>query len=214
MRCLYQTIAHPRGGYISTRLFVPREVWYIKGVKLKAIEDKVNACDLVTAALQRLASVKQDQVNSVFEEMQALEGVLDRASTTLSKKLGNEVGSNGARALYGDSSVAEGNDNMVTTKVGSAGSGGKYFSLRKLRTKTSSNALGSTFGGGSATAANNDSSYTSLPMAGAGGDTSQQAKRDIDSVSFGGPHAHYIAALAKLFDAAQILGEWFIYLPA
>jgi hypothetical protein len=207
MRCLYQTIAHPRGGYVSTKLFVPREVWYIKGVKLKAIDEKINACDLVTAALQRLAAVKQDQVNSVFEEMQTLEGVLDRASTMLSKKLGNEVGSNGARALYGDSSTAENHDNMVTTKVGSSSSGGKYFSLRKLRTKTSSNALGS-HGGGSAGGANYDSSYTSLPMAGAGADASQQPKRDIDSVAFGGPNANYIAALAKLFDAAQILGGW------
>lgn len=208
MRCLYQTISHPRGGYVSTKLFVPREVWYIKGVKLKAIDEKINACDLVTAALQRLASVKQDQVNSVFEEMQTLEGVLDRASVMLSKKLGNEVGGNGARTLYGDSSAIEGNDNMVTTKVGSASSGGKYFSLRKLRTKTSSNTLGSN---NSANAAHNDSSYTSLPMAGAGADTSQQPKRDIESVSFGGPHANYIAALAKLFDAAQILDRLMVF---
>jgi len=205
MRCLYQTIAHPRGGYVSTKLFVPREVWYIKGVKIKAIDDKINACDLVTAALQRLANVKQEQVNSVFEEMQALEGVLDRAQTVLSKKLGNEVGGIGAKSLYGDSSTSESNDNMVTTKVGNTGGSGKYFSLRKLRTKASSNGLGSTFGS-SPSGSNGDSSYSGLPMAGAGANASLQPKRNIDQVAFGGPHANYIAALAKLFDAAQILG--------
>ncbi|KAI5858778.1 hypothetical protein BZA05DRAFT_330420 [Tricharina praecox] len=210
MRCLYQTIAHPHGGYVSTKLFVPREVWYIKGVKIKAIDDKINACDLVTAALQRLANVKQEQVNSVFEEMQALEGVLDRAQAVLSKKLGNEVGGIGARSLYGDSSTAESNDNMVTTKVGNAGGGGKYFSLRKLRTKASSNGLGSTFGG-SGSAANGESSYSGLPMAGAGVNTSLQPKRDIDQVTFGGPQANYIAALAKLFDSAQILDRLTVF---
>ena len=204
MRCFYQTIAHPRGGYISPKLFVPREVWYIKGVKIKAVEDKINACDLVTAALQKLAKVKQDQVNSIFDEMQALEGVLDRAQIVLSKRLGNEVGGVGAKALYGDNSASGGDDNMVTTKTGNVSGGKGYFSLRKLRTKTSSNALGSTYG--ASAAANGDSTYTSLPMAGAGAGAALQPKRDIDSVAFGGPHATYLAALAKLFDAAQVIG--------
>jgi hypothetical protein len=203
MRCLYQTIAHTRGGYISTRLFVPREVWYIKGVKLKAVDDKICACDLVTAALQKLAAVKQDQVNSVFEEMQALEGVLDRAQNLLQKKLGSEVGAPGAKALYGEGAPSEGNENMVTTKVGSVGGGGKYFSLRKLRTKASNSALGSNAGAGTVPSGE---SYTSLPMAGAGAEA-QQAKRNIDTASFSGPNANYIAALAKLFDAAQVLGK-------
>jgi hypothetical protein len=39
MRCFYQTIVHPRGGYLSTKLFVPRDVWRVKGVKLKNIDD-------------------------------------------------------------------------------------------------------------------------------------------------------------------------------
>jgi hypothetical protein len=54
MRALYQTLCHPRGGYVSTKLFVPRDVWRVKGVKLKGIEDKIANCDLLTAALQKL----------------------------------------------------------------------------------------------------------------------------------------------------------------
>lgn len=180
-------------------------MWHIKGVKIKAVDEKINACDLVTAALQRLGKVKQDQVNSVFEEMQALENVLDRAQTMLSKRLGNEVGGTGARALYGESLPSEGDNNMVTTKV--VGGGKSYFSLRKLRTKASNTGLGSTFGSTPPPLIANDSAYTSLPMAGSGADASQQPKRDLDSVTYVGPHAAYLASLAKLFDAAQILGK-------
>lgn len=214
MRCLYQTIAHPRGGYISTRLFVPRDVWSIKGVKIKAIDDKISACDLVTAALQKLAEVKQDQINSIFEEMQALEGVLDRAQTMLSKKLGNEVGSAGAKALYGENLTSEGghshHHDMITTKVGNVSASGKgYFSLRKLRTKASNNGLNSTFSGHHHN--NNDISYTSLPIAQPGSDSSKRPKRNVESVSFTGPNAAYISALAKLFDAAQILDQLLVF---
>lgn len=210
MRCFYQTIAHPKGGYISPKLFVPREVWFIKGVKLKAVDEKINACDLVTAALQRLAKCKADQINSIYEEMQLLEYVLDRAQAMLAKKLGSEVGGAGAKSLYGETTQANGEDNMVTTKTGNIGGGKGYFSLRKLRTKTSSNTLGSTYGAGQSIGA--DVSYTNLPMAGAGGvNRALQPKRDVDSLAFTGPHANYLAALAKLFDAAQVLGEFFFH---
>ncbi|KAI5776629.1 hypothetical protein EDC01DRAFT_450248 [Geopyxis carbonaria] len=214
MRSLYQTIAHARGGYISTRLFIPREVWYIKGVKLKAIDEKINACDIVTAALLKLATVKQDEVNQIFEEMQTLEGVLDRAQQTLSKKLGNDVGPTGAKALYGDQPPSEaiGND-MVTTKAGNIGGGTKsYFSLRKLRTKASNQALSSGFGSAAAAATTGGESFASLPMARNSTDgVEAQAKRNVDAVQFGGPHAQYISALAKLFDSAQILDHLTVF---
>lgn len=208
MRSLYQTIAHPRGGYISTQLFVPREVWAIKGVKIKSVDDKISACDLVTAALMKLSTVNQEDVNAVYEEMQALEGVLDRAQTLLAKKLGSDVGGPGAKALYGinDNSLPDGVSDMVTTKVGSVGGSKSYFSLRKLRTKASSNALGSTFT--STNTSNGDfQTNNSLPMAMGTTTPSQQAKRNLESVTFTGPHASYTSALARLFDSAQILGR-------
>ena len=57
MRCIYQTLAHPRGGYISNKLFVPRDVWKVKGVKLKNIDEKISNMDLLTAALMKLGRV-------------------------------------------------------------------------------------------------------------------------------------------------------------
>ncbi|KAI0904936.1 hypothetical protein F4823DRAFT_628223 [Ustulina deusta] len=52
MRALYQTLAHPRGGYISNRLFVPQNAW------------KISQCDLLTAALLTLAREMQ-----IFENL-------------------------------------------------------------------------------------------------------------------------------------------------
>lgn len=217
MRCLYQTVAHPRGGYISSRVFVPREVWFIKGVKIKAIDDKISACDLVSAALSKLATVKQDDVNAIYEEMQSLEGVLDRVQTVLSKKLGNDVGGPGARTLYGiDGSIPENgtNSDMITKSTGVSG-GKSYFSLRKLRTKTSNTTLGlgSGYGSSSNLAGEYNFAASGLPKAVVTSDVSQQPMRNLDSVTFGGPHAAYISALARVFDSAQILGMFTVLLP-
>lgn len=211
MRCFYQTVAHPRGGYISARLFVPREVWFIKGVKIRAVDDKISACDLVSAALAKLATVKHNDIHALYEEMQSLEGVLDRAQAVLSKKLGNEVGSVGARSLYQtEHTISEGNAHDMVTKSTGVTGGKSYFSLRKLRTKTSNTALAS-FGSSSSNLSGGDYYGSSgLPMAVGTPDSSSQPKRNLEGVTFGGPHAAYISALARLFDAAQILGEQFM----
>lgn len=207
MRCLYQTVAHPRGGYISARVFVPREVWFIKGVKIKAIDDKISACDLVSAALSKLATVKMDDINAIYDEMNSLEGVLDRVQTVLSKKLGNDVGAGGARTLYGtDGSIPENgsNSDMVTKSTGING-GKSYFSLRKLRTKNSNTALSSGYGSSNNLTGEYNFAASGLPKAGAADQTTQPV-RNLEGVTFGGPHAAYISALARLFDSAQILG--------
>ena len=54
LRCIASTINHPRGGYLTTRLFFPREAWQTRGVKLKSIDEKIANCDLLTAALGKL----------------------------------------------------------------------------------------------------------------------------------------------------------------
>jgi len=48
----------------------------------------------------------------------------------------------------------------------------------------------------------------SLPMT--SHPTSRPTKREVRSVSFGGPNANYMSSLAKLFDAAQCIGELFL----
>ncbi|KAF8422691.1 hypothetical protein EV426DRAFT_162934 [Tirmania nivea] len=199
MRCLYQTIAHTRGGYISARLFVPKDVWLQKGVKIKAVDDKISACDLVSAALAKLTIIQSGgpDLNAIYEEMQSLEGVLDRVQAMLSKKLGNEVGAAGATALYGSGL----NGDSGGVESGKASVGKSYLSWRKLRSKNSNTSLASSF------APEPGFDTPSLPMATprTGSDSQKPPERNLKSISFTGPNSAYIAALARVFDAAQAL---------
>lgn len=219
MRCFYQTIAHPRGGYLSTKLFVPRDVWRVKGVKLKNLDDKIANCDLLTAALQRLSAVDTLDADAVLEEMQAFEVVLDQVQTQLAKKLGNEVGIQGVSALFKDAytvgvgSVADGisekgsHGSQDHGKSGLSQSKSYLTSWRKLRSKNSAVGLSNMAGVKSTVSEVSKDSLTmaTLPMTNL--PNIRFAKRDIGSVAFEGPNAGYMGSLAKLFDSAQILGK-------
>ncbi|RHZ58475.1 uncharacterized protein CDV56_107542 [Aspergillus thermomutatus] len=208
MRCIYQTIAHPRGGYLSTKLFVPHDVWGVKNVKLRAVEEKVSNCDLLTAALLKLAKVDTYDADAVLEEMQSLEAVLDQVQVSLSKKISSEVGVQGALPLfkYSQSSedAANGSDNMPQ-KVNNGSSKSSYLtSWRKLRSKNSGFGAPATPVYSKETSKDN-LTISSLPMTSL--PTSQTAKRATPQFQFSGPNANYMAALARLCDAAQVLDQ-------
>jgi hypothetical protein len=207
MRCIYQTLAHPRGGYISTRLFIPRDVWKVKGVKLKNVEDKIASCDLLTAALLKLSRVDNNDADAVLEEMQALEAVLDQVQANLVRRLGNEVGpqSSGFMSSGGPDTELSGNmprSSSVSNKSSS-------FSWKRLRSKNSAAGLGSTSTSGprplGPDAVVDMLAPTSLPMT--TNPTRRPPKRDFHQVQFTGPNASYMTSLAQLFDAVQAIGE-------
>lgn len=229
MRCFYQTIVHPRGGYLSTKLFIPRDVWRVKGVKIKNVEDKIANCDLLTAALQKMASMDTLDADAVLEEMQAFELVLDQVQALLAKKLGNEVGVQSVSTLFKDAtSVGESGSNggdvmraMHSSQDNStsrAMAQGKSYlaSWRKLRSKNSGVNLAGMAGSSSGMSKlakevnegvpKDSLTMPTLPM------TSlphiKFAKRDTSGLSFEGPNAGYMASLSRLFDAAQILGTF------
>jgi hypothetical protein len=217
MRCFYQTIAHPRGGYLSTKLFIPRDVWRVKGVKLKNIEDKIANCDMLTAALQKLAAVDTNDADAVLEEMQSLELVLDQVQTLLAKKLGNEVGVHSVSTLFKDATtVGEGAASTDSSGKGSHGSqdhkqsavaqGKSYLaSWRKLRSKNSGVNLAGMASARSAEVPKDTLVMSTLPMTSLHG--IRPAKRDISGVVFEGPNSGYMGSLARLFDSVQILGK-------
>lgn len=209
MRALYQTIAHPRGGYISTKLFVPRDVWRVKGVKLKSVEDKIANCDFLTAALMKLSQVDTNDADAVLEEMQSLEGVLDQVQVALAKKLGSEVGSQGSGGMFKD--APSGGDveiNSMASKSGSVSSKSSSFSWRRLRSKGSAVNLQSAYTSKTPTDGPREGlSMATLPMTSTSVSKTRFAKRDVSQIQFSGPNANYMSALARLFDAAQALGK-------
>lgn len=208
MRALYQTIAHPRGGYLSTKLFVPRDVWRVKGVKLKGVEDKIANCDFLTAALLKLAQVDTFDADAVLEEMQSLEGVLDQVQATLIKKLGNEVGPQGTGGMFRDASFGgDAESSTINSKSGSVSSKSSSFSWRRLRNKNSGIGLTNTYSNKTPTDGPKEGlSMGTLPMTTTALAKVRFSKRDVSQVQFSGPNANYMSALAKLFDAAQAIG--------
>ncbi|KAI9800396.1 MAG: hypothetical protein M1825_004166 [Sarcosagium campestre] len=233
MRCFYQTIAHPRGGYISTKLFVPRDVWLVKGVKLKAIDEKIANCDFLTAALMKLAKVDTCDADAVLEEMQHLETVLDQVQANLSKKLGSDVGMQSSAALFKDAGPAGGESGAngaepTASKASSTSGKSSYLSSwKRLRSKNSGagltgigNASGSnsnSYNGNGhgnniasspskdGTAAKDTISMSTLPMSST--PWARTPKRQVRQVEFAGPNASYMGSLARLFDAAQVLDQ-------
>lgn len=203
MRCLYQTLVHPRGGFVSSKLFIPREAWRVKNVKLKNIEEKISNCDYLSAALMKLAKVDTCDADAVLEEMQSLEGILETVQSALSRKLGNEVGVQGASILFKDAATPTDGDSTTPMPRTASVSGKSAFSWRRLRSKNSAVALGNTPAprGGADTS---KETMSSLPMTSS--PTSRPPKRTVGLALFEGPNAQYMGSLARLFDAAQVVG--------
>ena len=205
LRCIYQSIAHPSGGYLSTKLFVPRDVWRVKNVKLKAVEEKVSNCDLLTAALLKLAQVDTFDADAVLEEMQSLESVFDQVQASLSKKLGSDVGVHGAMPLF---KLSPSDDSAPMTeplpsKSSSTSSKSYLTGWRKLRSKNSG--IGSTISTPSSRDTTKDSlTINTLPMTPT---PSSRTKNSPMQLQPNGPNANYMGALARLCDAAQVLGK-------
>jgi hypothetical protein len=174
---------------------------------------------LLTAALQKLGQVDTCDADAVLEEMQALEEVLEQVQATLTRRLGHEVGVQGSGTMFRDAgSGVEGGDPAAMPRSASVAGKGSSFSWRRLRSKNSSANLpglatygkgGSGAGGSTANlheGAGKDMGLASLPMTAQ--PTNRPIKRDLGSVSFAGPNANYMASLARLFDAAQTVGEY------
>ena len=208
MRALYQTLAHPKGGYLTTKLFVPRDVWRVKGVKIKYVEDKIANCDFLSAALLKLARVDTFDADAVLEEMQSLEGILEQVQITLSKKLGNEVGVQGSGSIFKDTSFGGDAEIGHLSKSGTMSTKSSSFSWRRLRSKNSAVGLSSSYSNKTPVDGPKEGlTISTLPMTSTSIAKTRFAKRDVSQVHFSGPNANYMGALARLFDAAQVIGE-------
>ncbi|KAL0942115.1 MIT domain-containing protein [Colletotrichum truncatum] len=207
MRCLYQTLAHPRGGYLSNKLFVPRDVWKVKGVKIRNVEDKVATCDYLTAALLKLAKVDTCDADAVLEEMQSLENILEQVQAGLTRKLGTDVGVQSSAIIFRDASNSAEIEAAISVPRSASVSGKSSFSWRRLRSKGSAAGLNNSFNAKSngLDSGKESPGLETLPMT--DHPTSRPTKRDLSNTQFTGPNANYMGSLARLFDAAQAIDQ-------
>ncbi|KAL9115280.1 MAG: hypothetical protein Q9187_007343 [Circinaria calcarea] len=211
LRSVFHTLAQPRGGYLSNRLFVPRDIWRVKNVKLKGLDDKISNLDMLTAALLKLSKVDTRDADAVLKEMQSLETIMDQVQALLIRKLGGDVGVQGSAALFKGSPVVEepGTTNGLQTAKSATLSSKSYLSSwRKLRSKPSTAPglpLGIATVPGKEGPKENIHTISSLPMTNSV--NPRFAKRDVNKVQAIGPNAHYMSALARFCDAVQILDQ-------
>jgi hypothetical protein len=221
MRALSSTISHPRGGFLTTKLFVPREVWQTRGVKLKMVEDKIANCDLLTAALGRLKGVDTYDADAVMEELQSFEEVMERVQMSLTRKLGSDVGVQGVSGMFKDAPPSTGGASTTGNTSSDAASGadkaaksnsGKSYltSWRKLRNKSS----GAPVSGSAAVLASakapeikEQHTMASVPMTSFVPVERRGNKREARNLMFDGPNREYMGSLARLFDGVQVLGK-------
>ncbi|KAF2487289.1 hypothetical protein BDY17DRAFT_319842 [Neohortaea acidophila] len=151
MRNIHASLTHPKGAFLTSKLFVPREVWQTRGVKLKSIEDKIAQLDLLTAALGKLGEVDTLDAEAVMVELQSFEDVMERVQAALSKRLGGDVGVGGLPGLFREASYgnlsasSSAKTSLISDAISVAkgreggGAGGKGYlaSWRKLRSKSS-----------------------------------------------------------------------------
>jgi hypothetical protein len=180
----------------------------VKNVKLKAVDDKISQCDLLTAALLKVAKADTYDADAVFEEMQSFESVMEQVRATLQKKLGNEVGVSSSVGLFKNSPVTDELQGDGLATKGSNGPGKSYLAgWRKLRSKSSgaganapSAPHSSKEGGGKESVAMSSLPMTAQPR-------SRVAKRNVQQMQGTGPNAIYMEALARLFNAVQVLDQ-------
>lgn len=213
MRCLYQVVAHPRGGHLTNKMFLPRDIWRVKNVKLRFLEDKISQCDILTAALLALAKVDNYDADAMLDALQSFEIELDKVRGVLQKKLGGEVG------VAHSNNVFKSPTEEDHSKANSSSSAAKSFASgwRKLRSKSSSTSAptAGAIGFPRDPVAAGSLTMPSLPMTSSSSvQTSSRINNHKHKIPPPTPsslanvpvmHATYMSSLARLFDAVQIL---------
>ncbi|KHJ34936.1 putative mit domain-containing protein [Erysiphe necator] len=209
MRALYHTITHPKGGYLSNKLFVPCDAWRVKGVKLKNIEDKISNCDLITVALLKISLIDTLNVDEMLDEMQKLEDILEQAQNSLSKKLGNEVGPpHGNYGGHKETGIDGDGENHSGIRKSGSNSVKSSFSWRRLRSKNSALGLSQNYSNKqNIEGKKDDFKMASIPMTLNSTMKIYFSRRDLSQINFTGPNANYMYSLARLFDASQIIDQ-------
>ncbi|KTW28113.1 hypothetical protein T552_01974 [Pneumocystis carinii B80] len=90
-KLLMPFIIKSEGSYITPQLFIPKDIWYVKNVKLKGEEEKIKVCESLIFTLNKIKSLKKDDLQSLIKELVYLDNMVDIFRFWLLKKFGTEV---------------------------------------------------------------------------------------------------------------------------
>ncbi|CAO3594936.1 unnamed protein product [Absidia cylindrospora] len=204
------------GGYVTPKLFIPKNLWHQSNIRLSSMDVKVAACESLILDLNRIEKWRNlDDIRGSLRLIESLEEVVDGLQVTLSKKLKRDslVDTNDdTSSIYSpDGSVLQSNGSQgYSSGNGGHGSHGNG---------SSSNGSGGTNGGG-----NNGSNSISGVNNNGGGSINKRTQfmswgsklsksvermNNFSLTKVEDQHRHYIEVLQKLFIKLHMLEMWF-----
>ena len=236
LRNVGSSLAHKKGAFLTDTVFFPNDAWHVRCSKLKSVDDKVANMDLLSAGLEALNGVDfmdADAVVSAFDNFQ--DHIMEQVQANLRKKLGTDVGA--------ASVPAQTKDAPPTAAPAADAASTSFTEVPPIPSNTNSTGSRSSNKGYKATwnRLRNKGSTTDLTRQTAQAKTESNAQYQMPSVpyaptqplpsrispprsahlnamresnSFKGPNANYCASLARLCDAAQVVGKSRQFPPA
>ncbi|CAG8496595.1 10006_t:CDS:2 [Scutellospora calospora] len=93
MRLLERTMT--TGGYLTQKLYIPRNLWLQGHAKLTAIDAKVSSCDVVLNCLVRLSKTSVDDMDVLVKVLEGIEPIIEGLQNSLARKLSYVETTNG-----------------------------------------------------------------------------------------------------------------------
>ena len=87
MRSIAVSITQSSGAYLSKTIFVPHAVWTAPGMRIKAVEEKLKAAQLLTRGLEVVSSARNHAHAALLQALQHLENDTETVTISLQHKL-------------------------------------------------------------------------------------------------------------------------------
>ncbi|CAG8547602.1 3710_t:CDS:2, partial [Funneliformis caledonium] len=93
MKLLERTMT--TGGYLTPKLFIPRNLWLQGHVKLAAIDTKISSCEVVSTCLMKLTKTTFNDMDNLAKELEYIDPILEGLQNSLARKLNYIESTNG-----------------------------------------------------------------------------------------------------------------------
>ncbi|KAI8089948.1 uncharacterized protein BX664DRAFT_359429 [Halteromyces radiatus] len=179
------------GGYITPKLFIPKNLWHQTNIRLSSMDVKVAACESLILDLNRIEKWRNlDDIRGSLRLIESLEEVVDGLQVTLSKKFKRD-------------SLADTNDDNNSILYSSDGPGAF---------QTIGNQQYSGINGGNNNMNNNVNNVNKRAQFMSWGSKLSKSVERMNAFSLTkveDQHRHYMEVLQKLFIKLHMLEMWF-----
>ncbi|KAI8341278.1 hypothetical protein BC941DRAFT_204039 [Chlamydoabsidia padenii] len=176
------------GGFVTPKLYIPRNLWYQNNIRLSSMDVKVAACESLISDLNRIEKWRNlDDILGSLRLIESLEEVVDGLQVTLSKKLKRD-------------SLVDTNDDNNNGSLDN-GTGHQYSSHGNNDHNSGNNNLNNN--GGSI------NKRAQLLSWGSKLTKSVERMNNFSLTKVEDQYRHYIEVLQKLFIKLHLLEMWF-----